>query len=161
MNKNVKIALYVIWAILLLQIIYALVSFISEAVLIDDVIELNTSNPYIKEMKWMAATTACLLVPTIASYAFSLFGKKAVYKIISATLSFLVFVISIIFFAVLRADVLDNNSWSVYMTVAAFFDELLQLAIPCALTGVFYTVGAVLQRRKQSAVTEVENAEEV
>ncbi|MDE6356265.1 MAG: hypothetical protein K2L67_03380 [Clostridia bacterium] len=144
MNKNfVKNMLAVVLGICLLIMLFSLASLIMEAALSKDLIEMGSSSVYetVYFIKWSATGLACLLVPTLASAAFAYFGNNKFLPVIAAVMFFFVAASAFGFIAKVRE--IAGTGATAYAAATAYMQELLQLAVPAVLAGVYFIINAV------------------
>ncbi len=117
-KKFVKKILAVVLGITLVAMIFAVFSLAFDAVGMNDLQTLDSSNDVIGLFKWQAVALACILVPTLACYAFAFFGNGKIFNILSSVLSLFVAATAVAFTFVLRKTALDLDSTTAYSTVA-------------------------------------------
>jgi len=164
MNKNfVKTVLAVVLGLCVLIMLYSLASLIMDAALANDLIEICSTSVYetVYFVKWSATGLVCLLVPAFASAVFGYFGKNRFLPVIAAVMFFFVAASAFGFIAKVR-EIAGTKS-SAYSAATAYIQELLQLAIPAILAGVYFIITAVkaFSAKKINEVTgeEAQNEE--
>ena len=158
-KKLVKNILAVVLGIALIAMIFAVFSLIVDAIGTSDLESLDAANKALGLFKWQAVALVCILVPTLACYAFAYFGNGKIFNIASAVLSLFVAVTAISFTFVLREAALDEVSSITYASVTAAFSEFIQLAACALIACVYFILNSVFSFKKTK--TEVaENCEE-
>lgn len=144
MNKNfIKTVSAVVLGLCVLIMLYSLASLIMEAALSEDLINIGSTSVYetVYFVKWSATGLVCLLVPAFASAAFAYFGKNKFLPVIAALMFFFVAASAFGFIAKVR-EIAGANS-TAYAAATGYMQELLQLAIPAILIGVYFIIIAV------------------
>ena len=163
MDKSfIKKVLAVVLGISLFVMLVTLASLIMEAALADDVsIHASfTAEKTIMFIKWSAVALICVTVPALVCYALAYFGNHKIFGIISEVLSFLIVACCIAFFVVARKIALEQLSSSAYASATGYFTELIQLAVPSLLVGIYFVLESV-KAFKKNGQKEAEEDEEV
>lgn len=147
-KKTVKTFVNIIVGIALLIIIYSFFLMLFNAITARDPLLMSpdTFNSSVKETLslaiWMMVSLACLIVPTLVCYGFSLFGKNKIMTLASAVMSLFIALICFSFFFALRDNAFtDINSYTI---ATAAFTDIIQLFAACTITCAFFTYESVL-----------------
>lgn len=154
-KKIAKKILAVVLGITLIAMIFAVFSLILAAVGVNDLEALETSSDELALLKWQAVALVCIMVPTLACYAFAFFGNGKIFNIASAVLSLFVAVTSLAFFIVLREAAMDTVSSTTYASVATSFTEFIQLAVCATIALVYFIVNTVACFKKTKTDDEI------
>ncbi|MDE7301084.1 MAG: hypothetical protein K2N47_02835 [Clostridia bacterium] len=154
-KKFVKKILAVVLGITLIAMIFSVVSLIIAAVGVSDLEALGNSIDELALLKWQSVALVCIIVPTLACYAFAFFGNGKIFNIVSAALSLLVAVTSLAFFIVLRKAALNSVSSTTYATVATSFTEFIKVAVFATIALVYFILNSVASFKKKTDKAEI------
>ncbi len=147
-KKTVKKIVSTIVALAILTMIFSFCGLIFDAITARDPITIDPSKvtEEIKDITnhatWMLVALACLLLPTLVCYGFSLFGKSKIMTIVSAVMSLFVVVTCIAFFFVLRDYAVVSAE--AYAIAAAVYPYFILLISTGTLLCAFFTYESVM-----------------